>query len=241
MLFYKNVPLLKQGRKVGGKIFKEMFGAMMKAPIAGFFDKVPSGKLIHRYIHCLSWLSSGVLHFFSWILTTIFDYLELFIIQAFFLSPWLIPIQLIGWYFVYKQRTKIQKVRHMVRSVNSGNDGPTLSLFSETLNGLATMRVYNNEDRIMKEYVKLRDVQNKYAILPEVLEAYHDISMEKITCAMLIPQLLISLLSRNPADITAGFLGVLFTYCNDTEQCIQQVLCSTHEFEESLLDFERCH
>mmetsp|Transcript_41720 Transcript_41720/g.37134 ORF Transcript_41720/g.37134 Transcript_41720/m.37134 type:complete len:111 (-) Transcript_41720:430-762(-) len=110
MIFGKNVPALTQGSKIGRKLYNDMFINVLKAPITTFFDRVPTGKILDRFINNLSYMSAGMLHFFSWILHSLFDYITNFGILTVYCSPWLIPIQFIGFYAIYKKRIKIRKV-----------------------------------------------------------------------------------------------------------------------------------
>jgi len=121
-----------------------------------------------------------------------------------------------------------------------GSDGPILSLFSETLNGLATMRAYNIEKTIFNEYASKRDLETKNQILPNAIEAYTDYTVQKIGSLMFIPSIMIPLLTVPAEDMTPGFIGVLFTLCFQNIDKIWALLESTHCFEDALADLERC-
>jgi ABC-type multidrug transport system fused ATPase/permease subunit len=117
---------------------------------------------------------------------------------------------------MYRNRMRIQKTRNSVSAVDSADEGEVVSLFKEVLGGLASMRVYNYESHVNKEFFEKRDVTNKFKILPSALRGYHDFSMEILNAFLLIPQIILPLWLTPADQITPAFIGIVFIYCQRT-------------------------
>lgn len=92
LIFGKNIPLINAGYKRGLKFYREIFTSIINAPLQEFFDRVPSGKILDRFVNNLGWLASSIMHFNSWCLHVIHDFFEVLVVQAILCSPWIIPI-----------------------------------------------------------------------------------------------------------------------------------------------------
>ena len=132
------------------KVHKDMFNSIIRAPINTFFDRVPLGRLLNRFSKDLSIvdstlsLSYGILQN-----TTYWLFSDVFV--CFYVGTyWLLPCFAIFFALSYNMQIQSRKIKREVIRLEGISRSPIISLFSETLSGLTTIRGYHDENRFIQ-------------------------------------------------------------------------------------------
>mgnify|MGYP002623517753 CR=1 FL=1 len=148
-----------------GLLHFEMLKRVIRAPINLFFDRIPIGRLINRFSSDLNAVAENTCVGFSRLLVCVFDILQSIFICAYIGTLWSLPILLCfaGMTFYFQQ--KYMKVQREVRRLSklfkpvthylaSITRSPVIGMFTETLNGLTSIRTYNKEKTFLKVIIQ---------------------------------------------------------------------------------------
>ena len=132
------------------KLHSKMLSKISKAPINLYFDKTPSGKILNRFSSDISKIDnsigSSIMNSFEWYVWAIFD-----IYIAALNSLWvllLVPVLFLIVYFLLKRFSKVYRDLARLKSVWGS---PLLTHFSETLNGISTIRAFSISNKKILE------------------------------------------------------------------------------------------
>lgn len=139
----------------GRSLFIELLSSVLYSPMS-FFDTTPLGRVINRFskdIYTIDeQIPQTVRSYLGTMAKVISTILYICIITPLFMVG-LIPIM--GFYYI-AQRYYIRTSRELTR-LESTSRSPIYALFSETLDGLATIRAYNCEKRLIAKNNHLLD------------------------------------------------------------------------------------
>jgi len=93
-----------------------MFNSTIRAPVSKFFDLIPLGSLLKRFLNDIGWLASGGMLYFTQVITSVFDLVENFIILSVYSSPFNLIIQIFGIKFALQNSQKITKATRRIKS-----------------------------------------------------------------------------------------------------------------------------
>ncbi|KAN0009360.1 hypothetical protein ACTFIU_006645 [Dictyostelium citrinum] len=145
-------------------IHHELFNALLKKPMS-FFDQTPIGRIINRFTRDLdgidNLIATSISSFVTLMLTVIATVILVSIIVPFLLIP-LAPISIIFFFlqFFYRYTSRgLQRIEAITRS-------PIFNHFSETLNGVVSIRAYKKQhENILINQKRLDDNNNCYLTL----------------------------------------------------------------------------
>ncbi|KAN0028786.1 hypothetical protein ACTFIV_010644 [Dictyostelium citrinum] len=145
-------------------IHHELFNALLKKPMS-FFDQTPIGRIINRFTRDLdivdNLIATSIAQFFTLMLSVLATLILISIIVPWLLIP-LAPICVIFFFLQYFYRYTsrgLQRIEAITRS-------PIFNHFSETLNGVVSIRAYKKQhENILKNQKRLDDNNNCYLTL----------------------------------------------------------------------------
>lgn len=153
--FVREVYVRLRSMDAGRSLFLELLTAVLFSPMS-FFDTTPLGRVINRFSKDIYTIDEqipqtvrGYLGTMAKVISTI---LYICVITPMFLFG-LLPIM--GFYYI-AQRYYIKTSRELTR-LESTSRSPIYALFSETLDGLATIRAYGSERRLVAKNNRLLD------------------------------------------------------------------------------------
>jgi ATP-binding cassette subfamily C (CFTR/MRP) protein 1 len=153
--FIRELYVRMRALEAGRSMFIELLTAVLFSPMS-FFDTTPLGRVINRFSKDIYTIDEqipqtvrGYLGTMAKVISTI---LYICIITPLFLFG-LIPI--IAFYYM-AQRYYIKTSRELTR-LESTSRSPIYALFSETLDGLSTIRAYGAERRLIEKNNRLLD------------------------------------------------------------------------------------
>ncbi|KAM9999110.1 hypothetical protein ACTFIZ_002674 [Dictyostelium cf. discoideum] len=145
-------------------IHHELFNALLKKPMS-FFDQTPLGRIINRFTRDLdivdNLIATSIAQFFNLMLSVLATLILISIIVPWLLIP-LAPICILFFilqYFYRYTSRGLQRIEAITRS-------PIFNHFSETLNGVVSIRAYKKQqENILKNQKRLDDNNNCYLTL----------------------------------------------------------------------------
>lgn len=135
--------------KTGKRLHKGMIANLIYAPLNEFFDRIPLGRILNRLSKDLSILDTMIAFSLASFLASFFYMIGSVFLCVYASTIWvLIPILIYLVFCLRVYRFYITANRELVR-LEGITKSPVVSYFSETLNGLHSVRAYNREKDFM--------------------------------------------------------------------------------------------
>ena len=141
-------------------IHERMIDSIIKAPMS-FFDTTPSGQILNRFTADMKAIDEQLISQLSGALSLLFMMVSVLATMIVIL-PWiivvLIPLFLFyGWIQLVYRNTARELKRY-----DSKTQSPVFNYFSETVNGLSTIRAFKSEARLMSETEKRINYNSRF-------------------------------------------------------------------------------
>eukprot|EP01016_Furgasonia_blochmanni_P055750 TRINITY_DN937_c0_g2_i5.p1 TRINITY_DN937_c0_g2~~TRINITY_DN937_c0_g2_i5.p1 ORF type:complete len:493 (-),score=62.67 TRINITY_DN937_c0_g2_i5:129-1607(-) len=134
----------------------------------------------------------------------------------------------------YFTKTQAEMIR-----LESITRSPILGFFSETLNGLTTIRTFNMEDVFMQQHFQNLNENIKNQISNVGLTRWFSLRVNLLSIFFIIlPALGLTLLY---SDLSASLAGLLLTYCFALDSSLISLITNMNSLDNRLVSFERCH
>jgi len=232
--------LFAQSLRCSRLLHKDMFSRIIRAPLNLFFDRVPTGRLLNRLSKDLSTLDSQIAVTFGSALVcgylVLADVTVCLIVGTF----WVFPLAIIFLICSYVVQRRYMKVNREAVRLESISKSPIVSYFSESLNGLTSVRAYNEEQRFAQKFHDLQDANIKNLILKTGLVNWFNLRVTFCTIFLIAPAVAIPLLVLSHETLASGMIGLLITYVIQINDDIMWTLWSVADFESKLISLERC-
>lgn len=221
-------------------LHRDLTKSIMSAPIS-FFDITPIGRVLNRFsadmdkvdLELSSSLSQGISTTFS-IVGSVSAIIAA--TRGFFLLP-LIPMSFIYWYlqkWFRKSSTELQRVVSITAS-------PIFVDFSETLNGISTIRAYNLQGKFFDTAVKNFDINNIAYTSLQHANSWLGLRLDVLGGFIGVFVGGLSLITKDSSGVSipAGWLGLALTYSNELSQYLKHGVRMMANIEAEMNSVER--
>uniref|UniRef100_A0A336KB87 ABC-type glutathione-S-conjugate transporter n=1 Tax=Culicoides sonorensis TaxID=179676 RepID=A0A336KB87_CULSO len=190
-------------------LHEQLLGNILRAPITKFFDIVPIGRIVNRFSKDIdstdTIIPPTVRAFFTCLFSVIATIIVISITTPIFITI-IVPIGII---YFFVQRFYVATSRQLQR-LESISRSPMYSLFGETLNGAATIRAYNAQERFIVDFETKVDL-NQICYFPSVIaNRWLAIRLEMIGNFIIFFAALFSVLAKDSSDeLKGGLVGIV--------------------------------
>ena len=142
-------------------VHNKMINALMDASLCKFFERIPLGVLMNRLTKDMQVMDSEIFFSVSVLYVNCFNLAgNLFL--NFYGSTYIILFPtLVFFYAVWKVRTFYMTCNRELYRLESISKSPILSYFSETVNGITTIRAYNKQQQFIERHTENIDLNRK--------------------------------------------------------------------------------
>ena len=217
-------------------LHEKMIFSLIRAPINLFFDVVPIGQILNRLIHDLElsqeiiWMFNKILKSFIGLLTSIYVcYLENR--ESIYASP------VIALFAYLLLRYFITAGRDLNR-LNGISRSPAISLFSETILGITTIRTFKQEEPSKKKFYERLNEHFGVMLYKYGTDNWFCMSLDLISHFYLGFVLGGAIIGIDSFD--AKTVGIMLDYSSDFSEELLEVFEQGTHVEKSLVSLERC-
>lgn len=221
---------------LGASVHEKMIKGLMYASIPEFFDRVPSGRILNRVSKDLTELDENVGYEFGGFLTDLFMLLGNLVICVYASTPFvLVPIAVSLLICRRLQIYLMKSQRECVRLEGISNS-PIVSGFSETMNGLPTIRSYKLEHSFMDKQVNLVNTNKRTRMARAAFECWFAQRVTWLSYIISISAIAYCLFS----DQTNGSMaGLLLAYSFTVDENVIFLVYSLADTEAKMVSVER--
>ncbi|KAI8918715.1 P-loop containing nucleoside triphosphate hydrolase protein [Entophlyctis helioformis] len=212
------------GSKAGQRLHEAAARRVVRAPTA-FFDTTPLGRIINRFSKDQDGIDSTLVMSFRMFLqslASIISYFGLLIAATpLFIVPFL-PVM--GLYYI------IQKVYRAssreLKRLESISRSPLYAHIGETLNGIATIRAYGEQEHFIQDNNKLNDSNTVPYFLLFAASRWMSMRFEALGSVLVFSAAAFGLIARTNSNFTAALYGLSLSYAlqvtGNLSRCIRQ-------------------
>lgn len=205
-----------------------------------FFDSTPLGRIINRFSSDLYTVDDSLPFILNIFLASAFGLLGTIVVCAYSV-PW-IALVLVPLTFVYFDvQKKYRPASRDLKRISSVSLSPIYAHFTETLNGLSTIRAMKETERFKLENLANLDANQRAQYSSIAAAQWLDMRLQLIGCAVVTGIACIAMLEHHFDSINPGFVGLAISYALGITGKLSQLVSAFTETEKELVAVERCY
>ncbi|KAG4104318.1 hypothetical protein H8356DRAFT_1029599 [Neocallimastix lanati (nom. inval.)] len=223
------------GFRASKKIHRDAISRVIRAPIS-FFDTTPLGRVINRFSKDQDSLDgtlfTAIQGFINNMASTITTLCFMLYTAPIFSIP-LIPLII---FYLFVQNYYISTSREIKR-IESLTRSPVFANFTETLQGLSTIRAYNEQERFIKHDQELVDESNRPTFLQFTAQRWLSVRLECIGSFLVLFDGIAGVFLKD--RLTPSLLGLSLSYALQVTSSLNGVIRSLNNVEINMNSAER--
>ena len=217
-------------------LHEKMIFSLIRAPINLFFDVVPIGQILNRLIHDLD-LSQEIIWMFNKILKSLIGlFTSVYVCflenrESIYASPFIA-------FFAYLLLRYFITAGRDLNRLNGISRSPAISLFSETILGITTIRTFKQEEPSKRKFYDRLNEHFGVMLYKHGTDNWFCMSLDLISHFYLGFVLLGAIIGIDSFD--AKTVGIMLDYSSDFSEELLEVFEQGTHVEKSLISLERC-
>jgi ABC-type multidrug transport system fused ATPase/permease subunit len=223
------------GIKASNQIFKDVLTRILKARLR-FFDKTPLGRIMNRFSKDIEAVDQELTPFAEGTFICIVQCVSTLILITFITPGFLIFAFIVSFLYYLVGYFYISLSRELKR-YESITKSPIHQHFSESLNGVATIRAYGIESRFMKQNIQAIDNNNRPFFYLWVANRWLSFRIDSVGSLVMLFAGIFVLLSVGKID--AGLAGLSLSYAIAFSESALWIVRLYANIEMNMNSFER--
>ncbi|KAJ3181645.1 hypothetical protein HDU85_003589 [Gaertneriomyces sp. JEL0708] len=198
------------GTRAARVLHEAMIERVIHAPV-GFFDTTPLGRVINRFSKDTDAIDTQLSESFRMFTTTLAVAIGTFVLIIYatplFAIP-LAPVLVLYWIVQKVYRAASRELKRLDSTTRS----PLYAHFSETLNGVTSIRAYNAQERFARQTVDYINTNNSPYFLLLAAQRWLGVRLELLGCLLVFFAAMFGVLARGSSTLSAALLGLSLSY-----------------------------
>jgi len=212
-----------------------MLGALIRAPMA-FFDTTPVGRILNRFSKDTYTIDEVLMQTMYSYMTTLMAVLFTVGVIGYVTPYFLLAMIPPGFLYYFTQRYYVASSRELQR-LDSVSRSPIFSHFSETLDGVSTIRAFRRQLAFVADNERKLDHNLMAYFISTSANRWLAIRLEFVGTCIVTLAALFAVLGRGA--ISAGLGGLSITYALSITQTLNWMVRMTSECETNVVAVER--
>ncbi|KAI8608818.1 P-loop containing nucleoside triphosphate hydrolase protein [Chytriomyces sp. MP71] len=223
-------------KKASQKLHDRLLQALLGAPLR-FFEVTPIGRILNRLSKDVSIIDQNVMSTVRWFLRCVFSAIMVIAVIASGSLAFLGAMIPIGWLAMKIGNMYLSASRELKR-LESVSRSPIYNQFSESLNGVVTIRAYRQTDRFLHQNNNKVDNNHRFFYTLWACNRWLTLRTDFISATVVFCSGVTVLLARS--YITKGWAGIILLYAGKFSDALVWVVRMHADMEMSLDSVERC-
>eukprot|EP00047_Mylnosiga_fluctuans_P021846 m.109714 g.109714 ORF g.109714 m.109714 type:complete len:1474 (+) comp9049_c0_seq5:48-4469(+) len=213
----------------------KMLTAVMRSPMA-FFDTTPLGRIVNRFSKDVYAIDETIPRSLRSYITTALQVLSIIVVISYSTPLFMVAILPMGLLYYWIQRYYIATSRQLQR-LESVSRSPIYALFSETLNGVSSIRAYNRQAQFTATNESKVD-GNMTAYYPSICaNRWLALRLEFVGNCIIFFAALFAVIDRGSID--PGLVGLSLSYAMSVTQTLNWMVRMSTQLESDIVAVER--
>ncbi|KAH9924719.1 metal resistance protein YCF1 [Fomitopsis serialis] len=214
-----------------------MLNAVMRAPL-NFFELTPTGRILNlfsRDTYVVDQIIARVMQ--NTIRTACTTAIIVLVIGASF-PLFLIAVPPLAWFYIRVMIYYLSTSRELKR-LDAVSRSPIFAWFSESLNGLSTIRAFGQQNVFIQNNERRVD-RNQICYLPSIsVNRWLAVRLEFVGAAIIFITATLALVALVTSGVDAGLVGFVLSYALNTTGSLNWLVRSASEVETNIVSVER--
>jgi ABC-type multidrug transport system fused ATPase/permease subunit len=233
----RNYAILMSNVRISKEISFIMAFRLIHASVNNFFDRVPMGRILNRFIRDTNEIDWNLGYSSQYLVQIVFVCIADLAAAVYASSPVMILFIIFYFYCALRvQRHYMNLYREVIR-LKSICTTPMIQAFSEGITGVATIRTYKKAEFSLNNYIRALDDFQKNCITGDALIRWFTLRLYFFSTMLIIPSLALNLLLVQTGP---GIFALLMKYLLVVMTDINDLLDTVSTIENRMIAFERC-
>ncbi|KZT65750.1 multidrug resistance-associated ABC transporter [Daedalea quercina L-15889] len=214
-----------------------MLNAVMRAPLS-FFELTPTGRILNlfsRDTYVVDQIIARVIQ--GTVRTACATAIIVLVIGASF-PLFLVAVPPLAWFYVRVMIYYLSTSRELKR-LDAVSRSPIFAWFSESLNGLSTIRAFGQQNVFIQNNERRVD-RNQMCYLPSIsVNRWLAIRLEFMGATIIFIAAMLALVALVTSGVDAGLVGFVLSYALNTTGSLNWLVRSASEVETNIVSVER--
>ncbi|CAK9437436.1 uncharacterized protein LODBEIA_P18140 [Lodderomyces beijingensis] len=227
------------GLNASRKIHDSMAVQIMRAPM-GFFERTPVGRIMNRFTSDINKIDSGIPFVLQMFVVTITRTVFTLLVISLAIPAYALVILFLSAIYVYYEIYYVSISRELKRLV-SVSRSPIYAHLGESLNGIDTIRAYDQKERFDYIMNKVVDFNLKSVYMLTSINRWLNFRLQFVGGLGVLAASLMSVFSlKTSHPLSASMVGFIMTYALQVTGSLRAVVRASAEVESSIVAVERC-
>lgn len=223
--------------RVSKLLFFKMSFTLMHASITNFFDRIPIGRILNRFLRDMNEIDNTLGYSVSYFLTLGFIACVDLVASVVASSP--IMIIFIGIYLFLCLRVQqyYMNTSREITRLRSISASPTIQSFSEGMQGGPFIRAFGKIDHSVNLYAQALEIFQINCLTKDALMRWFSVRLSLLSILVLLPSIALNIFVVKSG---AGLFALLMRYMLTLVGDVADFLDNMSNTENQLVSFERC-
>ncbi|KAF0709173.1 hypothetical protein As57867_006048, partial [Aphanomyces stellatus] len=185
--------------------------AVVHAPVTTFFDVTPVGRILNRFSADLDQLDS-ILPYFGLMLLQFFFQILAVLVVCMLSTPWILVVYVPLTYLFYKLQGFYNQSSSQLKRMDSIARSPVVSLVTESIQGLSTIRAFDKSGCFVTTQRRLVDDYMRVSFAYNCGGRWFQLRLDWVSSAILTGVAFVAVLTKSSIGLTAA--GLSLTYAS---------------------------
>jgi len=220
------------------KIHTKLLRVILRAKMF-FFDNTPTGRILNRFSSDLYTVDDSLPFILNIFLANLFGVIGPILVTI-YAMPWILLV-LFPLTIIYSSlQAKYRPGSRDLKRIGSVSMSPIYSHFSETLEGVSTIRAMNQSHRFIRENEEYLESSMKANYASQAASQWLELRLQMIGCGVVAGVAIIAVIEHNLSVADPGLVGLAMSYALGITGKLSGLVSSFTETEKELVAVERC-
>lgn len=166
---YRNYRMLMGNARVSLEVSYLMSFRLLHASVNSFFDRVPMGRILNRFIKDLSSVDWDLGYGNTFTIYVLFNALFDIAISVYASTLHMLFFVFLYTFLTFKMQRKFMRLNREITRLKGITTSPMVQCFSEGVNGITNIRAFGQQTYSLKQYIASIDEFQKNSVVGDAL------------------------------------------------------------------------
>ncbi|TFY72025.1 hypothetical protein EVG20_g1007 [Dentipellis fragilis] len=219
------------------QLHDSMLYSVIRAPLT-FFELTPSGRIMNLFSRDIYVVDQVLARVIQSMFRTVIQCAGIVAVIGVSFPAFLLAIFPLGWFYTQVMKYYLATSRELKR-LDAVSRSPIFAWFSESLNGISTIRAFNQQS-IFTALNECRIDRNQICYLPSIsVNRWLALRLEFLGSVIILLASSLAMGALLTSSVDAGLVGLVLTYALNMTSSLNWVVRSASEVEQNIVSVER--
>lgn len=234
---YRNYRILMGNARVSLEVSYLMSFRLLHASVNSFFDRVPMGRILNRFIKDLNSVDWDLGYGSSFALMVLFNALFDIVISVYASTFHMLLFVFLYTFLTFKMQRKFMMLNREITRLKGITTSPMVQCFSEGVSGITNIRAFGQQAYTLRQYIGSIDEFQKNSMIGDALIRWFQLRLVFCNVLIFIPSIFLNIFFIRS---DAGRFSILMRYLILLLTDVSEFMDEYSKTENRFVSFERC-